>query len=76
MRNTQQKKILSLLSSRPYEWVPLPAIIGLGIAQYNARIKELRDSGVRIENKTEWVDGTRHSWFRLVPEKEEQLALF
>jgi len=36
--------------------------------QYNARIYELRRLGFRIANRTQDVDGVRHSWFRLVPE--------
>jgi hypothetical protein len=47
-------------------WVPLPDILALGIALYNARIFELRRLGFFIENRTEEIDGVRHSWFRLV----------
>jgi hypothetical protein len=35
-------------------------------AQYNARVLELRRLGFNIENKTERVEGVRHSWFRLL----------
>jgi hypothetical protein len=73
MRITQQKRILTLLNSRPNQWVPLPDILDLHIAQYGTRIKELRADGFQIENKTEWINGARHSWFRLVPQ-ERQLA--
>lgn len=65
MKTTQQNKLLSLLQHYHREWVPLPAILQLGIAQYNARIKELRAQGYVIENKTLWLNGIRHSWFRL-----------
>ena len=66
--------LLRLLESRRGGWIPLPDILALGIAQYNTRIKELRDDwGFAIENKTETVDGVRHSWFRLV-EKPAQSA--
>jgi hypothetical protein len=35
-------------------------------AQYNARILKLRRLDFNIENRTECVDGVRHSWFRLL----------
>jgi hypothetical protein len=47
------------------EWVPLPDILALRIAQYNARFHELRKLNFSIESRTETVDGQRHSWFRL-----------
>jgi alkylated DNA nucleotide flippase Atl1 len=47
-------------------WVALPEVLELGIAQYNARVYELRRLGFAIENRTERVNGQRHSWFRLV----------
>lgn len=56
-----------MLRSAHGAWVPLPEILALGIAQYNARIWELRKRGLNIENRTEIVDGVRHSWFRLIP---------
>lgn len=62
----QAEKILALLRSARGAWVPLPEILALGIAQYNARIFELRKRGLNIENRTQTVDGVRHSWFRLV----------
>src|ERR1700691_2001185 len=66
-RNTRQsEKILALLRFARGAWVPLPEILDLGVAQYNARIFELRRHGLTIENRTETVDGVRHSWFRLV----------
>jgi hypothetical protein len=65
-RNNQQKQILDLLRSKTPGWVPLPEILALRVAQYSARILELRRSGHTIENKTERKDGCRHSWFRLV----------
>jgi hypothetical protein len=38
-----------------------------GIAQFGARILELRRAGFGIENKTErGEDGTIHSWYRLI----------
>lgn len=64
-RQTQRDRILRLLIDARGAWVPLPEIIELA-AQYNARILELRRLGFNIENRTERVDGARHSWFRLV----------
>jgi hypothetical protein len=63
---TQRATILRLLIDAHGAWVPLPEILALGIAQYNARLWELRRLGFVIENKSESVDGVRHSWYRLV----------
>jgi hypothetical protein len=63
---TQRDRILRLLVDARGAWVPLPEILALGIAQYNARIFELRKRSLNIENRTETIDGLRHSWFRLV----------
>ena len=67
-RPTQEELLLLLLAAanaRGVEWVPLPDILALGIAQYNARIHYLRRAGHDIENRIETVDGIRQSWFRL-----------
>lgn len=64
---TQQLKIYTVLAERAGSWVPLPELLRLGVAQYNARILELRRQGITIENRTAVVNGQRHSWFRLVP---------
>jgi hypothetical protein len=65
--SNQQSQILSLLRSANGGWVPLPKILALGIAQYNARIYALRRAGFDIQNRVEEISGVRHSWFRLVP---------
>lgn len=70
-RKTQSAAVLRLLIDAHGSWVPLPEILALGIAQYNARILELRRLGFVIENKTERVNGARHSWFRLVQVRRE-----
>ena len=62
----QQSRLLQLLQDRFPSRVPLPDVLALGIAQYNARILELRELGYDIRNEIEWHDGIRHSWFRLV----------
>lgn len=65
----QETKLLELLEKHRGDWVPLPAILALGIAQYNTRILELRRQGHQIRNKTKWDEGVCHSWFGLdVPE--------
>ena len=74
MKATQRQKLLELLQSRPNQWIPLPEIMRLGLAQYNARILELRHSGYKIENKIQDIEGIRHSWFKLVPQPDIQLT--
>jgi hypothetical protein len=64
-RKTQSAAILRLLIEAHSGWVPLPEIMACA-AQYNSRIHSLRGLGFVIENKTERVNGVRHSWFRLV----------
>jgi hypothetical protein len=69
-RATQQGTILRLLIAAHGDWVPLPEITACA-AQYNARIFSLRRLGFRIENRSEQIDGVRHSWFRLVRGQEQ-----
>lgn len=52
-RLTQKERIRMLLESRAGQWIPLPEILALHIAQFGARIKELRADGMDIENETE-----------------------
>lgn len=65
MKIIQQQKILALLRSKEGEWVSLPEILALGVAQYNARIHELRGQGYEITNRTRVEDGIKKSWYRL-----------
>jgi len=67
MKNTQHLKIIALLKANK-GWVSLPQILSLGVAQYNARIYELRQEGYDIQNKVQTVDGVKHSWFKLIAE--------
>ncbi len=70
---TQCDRILALLDAAKGEWVPLPAIMDLRprIAQYNARIFELRMQGARegffIDGRFERDEesGETKSWYRL-----------
>jgi hypothetical protein len=64
-RKTQSAAILRLLIAARGAWVPLPEIMACA-AQYNSRVLELRRLGFVIENKTERVNGARHSCFRLL----------
>ena len=59
-----REKILRLMREFEGHWIELPAILKLGVAQYNARIKQLRDEGYVIENKVEWQGRVKKSWFR------------
>ena len=83
----QRDKLLALLEAAPYQtqhplgpgcWVSLQEIIRLGIAQYGARIQELRHElapkGLRIVNDTLWNDleQRKHSWYRLAPVTEKK----
>ena len=69
-RLSQTQRILRLLQEYKGEWCPLYAILHLDISQYGARIRELRLAGYQIENRSErQPDGSRHSWFRLVPKE-------
>ena len=67
---TQRGKLRALMFSREGQWVPLPDVQALGIAQHGARFKELREElepqGYRIENKMEHgTDGIVRSWYML-----------
>ena len=61
----QKGAILSALLARCGNWVPAYELSAIAL-QYSARIKELRDSGYKIENKTERVGRQVHGAFRLV----------
>ena len=64
---TQQVKILTYLLDNKNEWVPSYTFaIKFWILQYNARIKELRAKGYKIDNEVinEWRQ--RHWFFKLI----------
>ena len=65
----QCSAILKVLLEAKGGEVPLPEITQLA-AQYNARIWTLRRMGFQIENRATVVNGTKHSWFRLVVGQE------
>ncbi len=60
---SQRAIIKELFMRKPDTWIPLYEILPLA-AQYNTRIKELREDGMDIENQIIIVDGVRHSAFR------------
>src|SRR6185437_12673319 len=65
-RPSQTARIVDLLRSRGPHWVSLPEILELRISQYSARIHQARHQwGLKIENRTEVVNGKKRSWFRL-----------
>jgi|HubBroStandDraft_2_1064218.scaffolds.fasta_scaffold397597_2 hypothetical protein len=64
--SSQRGRILRLLIEAHGGWVPSPEIAACA-QQYNSRLFDLRRLGFLIENRTEEIDGARHSWFRLVP---------
>jgi hypothetical protein len=75
-RITQADLILSLLRAARARGTPLslPEILGLGVAQYSARLKELRDAGHVIQNRLKRIDGVTHSWYELVHDVEHDEA--
>jgi hypothetical protein len=73
MEGDGRRKIRELFEGRPGEWIPLPTILRLGVAQYNARILELRREGYQIENETQWIEGVRTSRFRFMGKRADQV---
>jgi hypothetical protein len=66
IRINQRDRLLGLLKSRMPNWVPLPDIIALGIANYTARIHELRCLGFRIPPpRVEVANRQRRTWYHL-----------
>jgi hypothetical protein len=61
----QKAAILDLLLNRRGQWAPTSRVAELAL-QYSARVKELRDAGYTVENRTERVNGKIHGAFQLV----------
>lgn len=76
LRLSQREKLRLFFIERVGEWVPLYQIMEIGKAQYNARIFELRRSGMIIEHRHEMVDGVCHSYYRFVKEMKELQRTF
>jgi len=62
-RRTQADRILSLLKSS--EWVDLPTILDLRVANYRARISELRAAGYEIQCTKQRVNGQLRTKYHL-----------
>jgi hypothetical protein len=79
---TQKTAIYSLLKRFEGEWVALPKIMHANnghIAQYNARIFELRRElwpEHEIECRREKVGGETHTWYRLQKVKAQEELKF
>jgi len=72
-RHNQGARLLRLFLDSHGAWIPLPEILKLGIAQFGARIFELRRLGFQIENETHRDDsGVIHSRYRLVRSEPER----
>ena len=70
---TQKQRLKDLFEFRRGQWISLLDILILGIAQYNARIFELRRDGMDIVNKLEMRNGKKITSFMYRPAvKEEQ----
>ena len=67
--------ILAALLGRRGEWIPAYMLASIGL-QYNARVKELRNAGYVIQNKTQRVSRQVRGSFRLVacPGETESLS--
>ena len=77
---TQHDRLLNLLKSYNGAWVPLDKIMDLRIGQYNRVINDFRTGKhskpiLNIENKTEWIDGVCHSWYRLIEAPQEPVYM-
>lgn len=69
-RQTQRQRLRELFEQREAEWIPLPEILSMNIAQFGARLKELRDiERMHIENRMEHKDGAVWSWYRYTKPK-------
>lgn len=66
----QRERMRALLTENAGEWIPLPKVLDLRIAQYNRVIGELRDEGMVILNRTEHVGRSVHSWIKYVPDEK------
>lgn len=71
----QRQRLRELFKSMPNTWISLSYILSMGIAQYNARILEIRrdkNNPMNIQNRTLFKNGTQYSWFMWIPETKVQ----
>ncbi len=64
---SQRSSMKQIFLDNPNIWIPLPRILNLHIAQFGARILELRREGMNIENKIQVIHGQRCSWYKYTP---------
>jgi len=71
---TQRDRLRALFEANLGNPIPLPEILSLGIAQYGARILELRREGNDIRSTVEdVVDGRKHTTFTYYGRKPEPI---
>ena len=63
----QRERMLELLLDKKGREVPAYALAAIGL-QYCSRLKEIRDLGYTVENRTERVNGQVHGYYKLVAE--------
>ena len=74
---SQKAQLKVFFEMRPKQWIPLWQILDLRIAQYGTRIKELRDDGMRIENRVaRIIDGQKQTEFMYIPKGDYQQEMF
>lgn len=70
----QRENLKVYFEARKNTWIPLTQIMPFS-AQYNARLYELRQSGMCILNKTEIINGVKNSWYKFVPSGQREMVL-
>lgn len=66
----QKGAILDLLLQHRGQWIPAYVLAGRAL-QYNARVKELRDAGFHVENRTKRIGRQVPGEFRLVSSPDD-----
>lgn len=79
-RSDRVGALVRLLQEHEGQEVPLYKVMEVAGSQHSARIHTARHKlGLNIINRTEVINGVRHSWFKLVPTQKaepEQVGLF
>jgi len=70
----QRSNVLRRLIDAGGAWVPAAKIAELAL-QYNARIFELRKLGFKIESRIVEENGTRFSYYRLLPSTASAVSM-
>lgn len=71
-KTSQTQRLFNCLSANANLWLSLVSLVEIGCGYHVAkRASELREQGHTIENKKVYqADGSVHSYYRLVKEKE------